>query len=224
MKLVCLSYRLNEESPLYGDTPKPSIRSTNSMKRGDNSNGFRISVSNHSGTHVDAPAHFTEGGKAIWEYGPGELAFKRPQVLEIPKEAGEWIGPDDLEGRISEECDCLLIRTGFWEKRGMPVYRENNPGISPEAFDYLRKTCKSVRAVGIDTISITGFQDRPRGRVAHRRAFEAKEGYGEPLLVIEDMDLSEVPEKIEKILLVPWGVEGIDSSPCTVLAECGDGQ
>ena len=95
------------------------------------------------------------------------------------------------------------------------------PGISPEAILWLRQRFRKIRCVGIGSISISGFQDRTRGRKAHLAAFEKRSGFGEPLLVIEDMNLAVLKpsEKIQKITAVPWFISGIDSAPCTVLAE-----
>jgi len=220
-RFLNLSYMLDSNTPLYGNTPKPEISNIKSIDKGDSSNLYEIKVCNHSGTHVDAPLHFVKDGRPLSDYSLDELTFQKPLLIEIPKKAGEWIEKEDIEKLELTEIDCLLFKTGFGKHRSDNIYRLNNPGISPEAILFLREKYKSIRCLGIDSISITGFQDRPRGRTAHKVAFEEKKGLGKPLLLIEDMNFSVIntTKTIKKIILVPWLIKNIDSAPCAVLAE-----
>jgi kynurenine formamidase len=223
LKFVCLSYALSEEAPLYGNTPKPVITPYTMISKGDRSNSYSLSVNNHSGTHVDAPGHFIEGGKRICDYKTNELVFSNVLVLDLPKKTGEWVEETDLKANATKQeaakADCLIIITGFYSLRNKPEYRENNPGISPEAIAWARANMKKLRCIGIDTISVSSITDRERGRKAHRAAFESNAAFSEPLLLIEDMDLSQINGKrIKQMLIVPWLIEKIDSAPCTVLA------
>jgi len=47
------------------------------------------------------------------------------------------------------------------------------------------------------------------------------EELGEPLLLVEDMNFENIenPHSIEKVIVVPWQIKGIDSAPCTVMAK-----
>lgn len=221
VRIISLSYPVSTETPTYGNLPKPKIVSHTSIAAGNTSNSSAITVHNHTSTHVDAPAHFVSNGKAISDYLSEELIFRKPLLVDIPKEPGEWVEADDLKKRIkSRGVDCLLICTGFWALRSKDVYRTHNPGLSPEAVLWARHL-KSVRCIGIDSISVSGFQDRARGRKAHQTAFGKIRGLGEPLLLVEDMNLGilKTGQKIRKITIAPWLISGVDSAPCTVLAE-----
>jgi arylformamidase len=44
--------------------PPVVIERTLAMERGDNANISRISMGTHTGTHMDAPIHFLEGGNS----------------------------------------------------------------------------------------------------------------------------------------------------------------
>jgi arylformamidase len=55
------------------------------MSHGDNYNTYLLTLENHCGTHVDAPAHFLEGGRKISEYQPDELLFRNPIILDCLK-------------------------------------------------------------------------------------------------------------------------------------------
>jgi kynurenine formamidase len=224
IKVLCLSYPLRVETPVYGNLPKLKITPYKSIAKGDSCNICTITICNHTGTHVDAPAHFVLRGRPISDYLPEELTFHHAQLIDTPKEPGEYVEKEDVKARISNKTDCLLIRTGFGVLRAKDIYRTNNPGISPEAILWLRQKIRKIRCIGIDSISISGFQDRPRGRKAHLAAFEKRRDFGEPLLLLEDVNLSALKAgvKIQKITVVPWSISGVDSAPCTVLAEVAD--
>jgi kynurenine formamidase len=222
VRILSLSYPVSAETPTYGNLPKPKIMSHTSIAAGNTSNTYAITVYNHTGTHVDAPAHFVPNGKRICDYSPEELIFRRPLLVDIPKGPGEWVEEENVKKAVKlRDADCLLIRTGFGALRGQDLYKTNNPGISPEAILWLRRELQKIRCIGIDSISISGFQDRPRGRMAHLAAFEKHRGRDEPLLLLEDVNLSALKAgiKIQKITVVPWSISGVDSAPCTVLAE-----
>lgn len=221
VKILSLSYPIGPEMPTYGGLPKPKIIPHTSIAAGDISNTYAITIYNHTGTHVDAPAHFVPNGRGISDYSPEELIFHRPLLVDVLKKPGEWVEEENLKAVRLKDADCLLIRTGFGTLRGQDIYKTHNPGISPEAILWLRREFQAIRCVGIDSISISGFQNRVRGRRAHLAAFKKHDGLGEPFLLIEDMALAVLKsdKKIQKILVVPWFISGIDSAPCTVLAE-----
>lgn len=132
------------------------------------------------------------------------------------------IVPDDLQhaSQMLQKSDCLLLRTGFGQYRSEERYRANNPGIAPETISWIRKEYPNIRCIEIDSISISSFQHRSEGIEAHKAAFSIKDGLGEPLLLIEDMNLRTFSNNnLKLVIVVPWQVDGIDSAPCTVLAE-----
>lgn len=222
VKILSLSYPVSAETPIYGDLPKPKIMSYSSIAAGGTSNTYAITVYNHTGTHVDAPAHFVPNGRRISDYSPEELTFRRPLLVDILKGPREWVEEENMKKVVElKGADCLLIRTGFGALRNQNIYKTHNPGISPEAILCLRQKLQKIRCIGIDSLSISGFQNRARGRKAHLAAFERRESLGEPLLLVEDMNLTvlKADEKIQKIIVVPWFISDIDSAPCTVLAE-----
>lgn len=193
-----------------------------SVAAGSTSDTYAITVYNHTGTHVDAPAHFVPNGRRISNYSPEELVFRKPLLVDIPKGPGEWVEEENVKRAVKlKGADCLLIQTGFGDLRNQDIYKTHNPGISPEAIFWLRRKFQTIRCIGIDSLSISGFQDRPRGRKAHFAAFERRAGFGEALLLVEDMNLAALKAgiKIQKITVVPWSILCVDSAPCTVLAE-----
>lgn len=222
-RIHILSYTIDENTPVYGSTPKPVINPYREISKGDSSNSYIITVHNHIGTHVDAPRHFIPDGRPISDYSLDELIFNNPLLIDCPKAPGELIELEDISTQELEGVDCMLLHTGFgqFRDRDQEFYRTQNPGISPDVILWLRKEFPAIRCICIDSISISSFQHRERGRKAHIAAFINKEDLGEPLLLIEDMNLNTLSgdDKLRKVVVIPWQISGIDSAPCIVLAE-----
>lgn len=225
-KSLLLSHPIEENTPLYGNTPAPVIKPFSRISDGANSNSSIINIHNHVGTHIDAPAHFVEGGKKISDYSLDELIFKYPLLLECSADVDEFIPLKKILSQleISEKIDCLLLKTGFSKHRLEKVYRTNNPGILSDDIHWLRKKFSSIRCIGIDSLSISGYNYREEGRKSHLAAFLIKTDLGKPLLIIEDMNLTNISQNqyIEYVFVVPWQISGIDSAPCTVIAKVGN--
>jgi kynurenine formamidase len=171
----------------------------------------------HLGTHIDAPKHFDDSGRPIASYSVNDLIFNKPSVLDIVKESGEMILPKDLhqfEESISVS-DMLLLRTGFQKYREADPrkYATENPGVSTEAAKYLAGF-GGLRALGFDFISLSSVLHREEGRTAHRTLLA-----GRNFFIVEDMDLVNYHPDARRIIVAPLFIEGVDSTPCTVLAE-----
>ena len=162
-------------------------------------------------------------GKSISDYDIMELVFNDPFVLECKKGPGELITVDDLTETDLRGYDCLLIKTGFGRIReeDRTKYLTEYPAITPELVQWIRKTYKNIKCIGIDIISITRYGDVKMLKDAHVNAFIEGDEYGDPLLLVEDMNLDvlHVDDHLVRVVVVPWQVKGIDSAPCTVIAD-----
>ncbi len=214
---ISLSFELSRNTPLYGGGQAPlHLKHVKSPACGDSCEVSEVMIQNHWGTHFDCPAHFFPDGRRVGDYSVAELIFTRVQWLEIPLSEGRLIEIADLEGRLDSKTDLLLIKTGFERFReNADQYGARGPGLSEAACLYLRKFT-NLRAIGFDFVSLSSFLNRDEGRKAHR-AILSNDGRA-PILVVEDMKLSELRGEIEELHLVPLRVEGLDSAPCTVLA------
>jgi len=83
---------------------------------------------------------------------------------------------------------------------------------------YIRLELENVRCIGIDSISVSSCQNREIGRKTYN-IFLKKEGYkGDPVLLLEDLDLPRKDlDKLKTILICPLMIENIDSAPCMVI-------
>jgi len=121
--------------------------SKDSFPDGEFINEETISLSVHTGTHLDSPAHFgtkCEGRKPKtideipleWCYGDGVL------LNFYNKKPGEEITKQDIENELQrieyqiKQNDIVLIMTGTDKKWGTPRYFFEAPGLGREATKY----------------------------------------------------------------------------------------
>ena len=123
----------------------------------------------HSGTHLDVPAHFKPGGRTVSDLALEELIMPVVVVDVSSRVAGDpdtTVSVADLEnleeavGRIPAG-GAVLARTG-WDVRAGDEARFRNvgpdgrmhfPGWNPEAVDWLL-TNRDTRCIGIDTLGL----------------------------------------------------------------------
>lgn len=180
----------------------------------------------HSGTHMDAPGHFTPGGRLTPDLDPEEL-FAPLAVIDITdRAAGDpdaQVEVSDLRayerhhGRIPRHAAVCML--SGWERRvGDPdAYRNPGPdgtfhfpGFGLDAVEWLLER-RHIRAIGVDTLSLdvgasTTFE-------VHSHLLGA-DRYG-----IENLaNLGRVPARGAEAIIgvIPW--EQGSGGPCRVLA------
>lgn len=217
---IYLSHPLDPQTPAYGGGEGLQTVAVRSMVRGDSCNAARWTLSNHLGTHIDLPRHFSETGKTLDDYQASFWHFQAVQVRELHGvEAGGTIAVEDLKlDELPAETDLLLLKTNCASRRDLPIYWEKGPIFLPEIAEALRNSLPRLRVFGFDAISVSSWSDRDTGRQAHRAFLDNPKW---PILLLEDLDLEGVGDhsRIQQVLVCPLRVAGADGAPCTVLAE-----
>jgi kynurenine formamidase len=219
--LVWLSYPIDASTPSYGNGERFATERIKCITEGDSCNTSRWQFPNHIGTHIDAPNHFFSEGDSIDEFPPEYWNFSKVAIIKKPLiNENMCIGGAKDFINIPKETDLILIYTGFCHHRNEEVYWNSNPGLSSELAVFLRENFPNLRAIGIDSISISSWQNREEGRKAHK-IFLDPDYCGTPVLLIEDMDLSILEENIgiTYCCVLPVRVKGADGSPCTIFAD-----
>ena len=219
-RFVWLSYPLDPSIPSYGNGEGFENEHIQNISKGDSCNTSRWHLVNHVGTHIDTPNHFFQNGSSINDF-PSELwHFSNISIVKEPTiNENMCIEIDRPFVKLSKQTDLLLIYTGYCKHRNEKKYWANNPGLSSKLATFLRKTYPNLRAVGIDSISISSWQNRDEGRKAHK-AFLNPDGHSNPILLIEDMDLNILTNDVKIISswILPLRVTGADGAPCTIIA------
>ncbi|MCG8634091.1 MAG: cyclase family protein [Desulfobacterales bacterium] len=218
MKFIYLSHVLDETTPVYGNGASLTREQGNRMAAGDSCNTQVWHLSNHIGTHVDAPRHFCRDGAFLDDYPADFWICSSVFCLE----AGD-IGSGDIVSAscltldaVPEDIDLLLIKTGFGDLRGRHEYMMENPGFDPDMAEGLRSRFPNLKMIGFDSISLSSFASRPLGRIAHKAFLD----HERPILIIEDMDLTQINQggAVREAAVVPVRVRNSDAAPCTIIA------
>jgi arylformamidase len=209
-RFVRLSYEIREGGPAWPGDPGYNWEQVISIARGDVANRGILHLSNHFGTHLDAPNHFNDEGPKIADVPLERFIYERPLLIDAPKGDRELVSRADLEAHDEaiREADLVLIRTGWG-------------GVSPEACDYLIEQ-PQLKAIALDIVSLASYHRLdPEGILAHQIlcGVGRKDRY---VIIIEDVDLLLYPADARRVYAVPLFPKGADSSPCTVFAEVAD--
>jgi len=208
MKVVFLSHPISEGTPLFMGEKGVSIVRDKVLGR-NSCNTLKLSFPNHTSTHVDLPRHFIDNGPTLSDYPPQSWIFKRVVVLDIEAD-GTLIMPDSI--KIKNDAELLIVRTGYEKKRTSADYWKKYPGVHPDVADHLAKKMPSIRAFGVDLISISSPLHRDLGRASHREFLSRN------IMLIEDMKLSSMDFVPSMVIVLPLMIEHGDGAPCSILA------
>jgi kynurenine formamidase len=165
-KVVDLTHEFTAGFPVYTGNP-PSRRT---LTRIDPDGFYKLewTFDEHSGTHIDAPAHFVAGGRFTPQLRLRELVLPIV-VIDIAKraksdpdtvvEAADLRRFEKRHGRIPDGA-LVAMDSGWAEKvrddaayKGGPPGDYHFPGFGDEAVEFLLERRKAA-AIGVDTLSL----------------------------------------------------------------------
>ena len=218
-RAVDLTHELTPEIPLFPGA-EPMRITTLVTVRQNGYYGNRLDLWEHSGTHMDAPAHFVEGAPTAEKLPVGVLIAPLA-VIHIHEKAAKdpdaQVTPDDLlayerrYGRLPKGA-FVAMHSG-WEARWKDPKAFLNqdasgtlhfPGFSPEAAEFLVRE-REIVGIGVDTLSLDfgpskGLQDprhRPRGGEV-RPGEPGQPGPGAPLRGPDLRGRAQAPEGLRR--------------------------
>jgi len=148
MQIYDVSVPLSDVTPTYPGDPGIEISNWLNLEKGDNANVSLIKFGLHSGTHVDAPAHFIAGGAKV-DSLPLESLLGEAEVVAVPDEV-RVIDRSFVVANCARQSQRILFKTSnsaFWSNP-QAGFRENHVYIDPEAAAWLVET--GIKLVGID--------------------------------------------------------------------------
>jgi arylformamidase len=147
MKIIDISRRLENGMPVWpGDTLFHYEVSWSKAESGSVNVGS-LSMSTHTGTHVDAPFHFDDDGKRIIELDL-ELYIGPVRVLDMTGKKS--IGAKDLEDVDLEGMKRVLFRTRSWQNA--TEFPEKIPHLEADLGPFLAE--RGIRLIGVDVPSV----------------------------------------------------------------------
>jgi arylformamidase len=189
---------------IYPGDPPIEMRRVRAIADGDPANLTHLALGAHTGTHVDAPAHFIDGAPTL-----EQISLDR------------FVGPAtvlDLQGRAVVDAAalrahdlppggivlCKTDNSALWERRG---FQEGFTFLTRDAAEHL--IACGVKTIGMDYLSIERFGST---------TFEVhKLLLGRGILIIEGLDLRAVSAGTYTLVCLPLNLQGVDGAPARAI-------
>lgn len=199
-----ISLPIGPNTPVYPGDPAIEVSAVSTLNDSP-AHVSRVVFGSHTGTHVDAPAHFLKGGTPL-----GEVPLSRWSgpcwVVEVP--AAEAIEPIHCAAAWPDAPVARVLfktpNSALWDT---PEAGQIWQALSLEAAEWL--VAKGVKLVGIDALSIeAGGSD----------AFPVHHTLlGNDVLILEGLDLRAAPPGPYELLCLPLRLEVPDGAPARVV-------
>lgn len=204
-KWIDISVPLTDNMVSWPDDPPVRIERIEDLERGDRHSLSLLSMSSHSGTHVDAPAHFIKGGRTVDKINFENL-MGTASVVEISDT--ESVKPEGLKASLIRKGDRILIKTRNSELwRNKKTFDKDFVYLTVETAIYLME--RKISLVGVDYLSAGGGGED--GSEVHRILL------GAGITIIEGLDLSEVGQGKYELICLPLKIQNGDGAPARVI-------
>ncbi|QDG75197.1 cyclase family protein [Labrenzia sp. PHM005] len=166
-KVMDLTHELSEDFPTFGGVPGFIAEKVFDFAK-DGYNLYNLTINEHTGTHLDAPLHFSADGQSVAEI-PVENLVAPLCVIDIKARAAEnpdaQVTPDDLNAWISAHGDipkgaCVAMNSGWSAHAASNNFRNADdggvmhfPGFHIEAVQMLMDDADVV-GIAVDSLSL----------------------------------------------------------------------
>ncbi|EJV72381.1 kynurenine formamidase [Bacillus mycoides] len=195
---IDISQPLNNDIATWpGDTPF-SYEVSWSKEDSGSVNVGKLTMSIHTGTHIDAPFHFDNDGKKVLDLDI-HVYVGAARVIDVS--GLESIGKKELERFKLEGVERLLLRTSSHGKA--QEFPEKIPYLRADIADFL--SSKGIRLIGVDVPSVDPLDDKELA--AHHQLF--KHG----IHILENVVLDHVADGDYELIALPLALTDADGSP-----------
>ncbi len=201
MQIHDISMLISPEMPVYkGRAEKKPQFTTVASHEDSSAHETELTLSIHTGTHLDAPLHMLAGGD--------DLAYLEGKQLIAPCQVFDLTGVEDKI--TAADLAYLDFKPGHYyllkTKNSQTDYLKNYP----EQFIYLAKSgaerlaAASPIGVGIDGLGIERAQpDHPTHKLL----------LGAGIIIIEGLRLQEIEAGDYTLILAPLKLKGVEGAP-----------
>ncbi|MQR96382.1 cyclase family protein [Fictibacillus phosphorivorans] len=199
MKIYDVSLPIFEGMPVYKN--KPEKQPVFNTAQNGHVTETRISMDVHTGTHVDAPLHMVPGGDTI-ETLPIEKLVRQAKVIDLTSSTG-FISAEDLSDKDIQKDDFVLFKTkNSWDTE----FNFEFIYVNSDAAKVLAEI--GIAGVGIDALGVERAQEN---HPTHKQLFQNN------IIIIEGLQLKEVPEGEYLMVAAPLKIRGLDASPARIV-------
>jgi len=203
-ELIDISIPVRERMLTWGKAPQRIV--VESLDGGNRCNVTRWTIGTHTGSHVDAPLHYSAGQPAI-DAMPLEVFHGRAQVLDLTGVSEGDVTAADLLAAGLGDGPRVLLKTRNSAQR--LLHGDAKPaawvGIAEDAARLLVE--RGARLVGLDFLSIEGVAESAGGWAAHHVMCDAG------LALLEAIDLAGVAAGDYELFALPLPLAGAEAAP-----------
>ena len=176
-------------SKVYEGDPQTEVNRIKSIENGDDYNLSAISMSTHTGTHIDAPLHFSSDGSSISKMRLNTFTGKCTVVTVNGILTGE-----DMDKILAHSRKKLLLH--------------GNCKAFVSAFAARVLADSDVVMIGTDAQSIAPEYDENE---THK--ILANAGFA----ILENLDLSDIADGDYELFAFPIKLGGLEAAPCRAI-------
>ncbi len=208
MKIHDISLAIRPGMPVWPGDPAFDRQLVWQMGAESVANVSRITLSVHTGTHVDAPIHFIPGGSGV-EAIPLPALVGPCRVCQV-RPSGNHIGAGDLEAlALPAGTERILLKT-----RNSEIWERDEQQFEPEfvalAQDGARWIVeRRIKLVGVDYLSVEPFGSQQP--VVHRALLAAG------VVPLEGVNLSGIEPGAYTLVCLPMKLWGSDGAPARAI-------
>jgi len=203
VKIIDISWPISPDMTTYKDRSIVSFEPSKRLEQ-DGARETKITLGSHSGTHVDAPAHFFERGDTV-ERLPLEQLVGPCVVLDLTH-VDEKITREDLEQYDLDEGVIVLLKTKNSETSPIAPFDSSFIYLDESGARYLAE--HQIGAVGIDYL---GIERNQSDHATHKTLIRAD------IPIIEGLRLRGVEEGEYILFCLPLKLVGLDAAPARAL-------
>ena len=210
MKIYDISVPISLTSVVWPDDPKVAIRKLSKIANGDEVNVSQISMSLHTGTHIDAPNHFIDNGKTIdqvpLEKLVGEvLVMSFEDHIKVINEQA-LVSHPMLQELLNARKVIFKTNNSFHLDMSRGKFSEDYVGIDKSGAKYLSGL--NLDLIGVDYLSVSSFNDTQE---PHQILLNKE------IVLLEGISLVQVPPGSYTLYCLPLLISGSDGAPARTI-------
>lgn len=203
-----LTAPITPNTVVYPGDPRFSSEEVFSLQKGAPFHLCHMHLGNHTGTHIDFPAHVILGGKTSSDF-PIQDLIGSALIIEVP-ETERSITKEFVKAQSAiDPNDFIFFKTANSNLSKQSAFTEQYVYIEPDAAEELIQ--KGIKIVGIDYISVDSYQAKT---LPVHQSLLSKD-----ILIVEGLELRNAPLGRCKVYIFPNHIPNMDGLPVRVIAQ-----
>ncbi|MBN1580079.1 MAG: cyclase family protein [Anaerolineae bacterium] len=206
MQVYDISLPISESSVVWPGDPSPQFTLLSNLNQGDNSTVTQLTMSAHTGTHVDAPRHFIAGGPGVDKLDLDALVGPS---LVVDTGSAKLLTASVLNAlNVPAGTERVLFKTSnseLWAYGEKTFYREF-VALSLDGAQWLVR--RQVKLVGIDYLSVAPYGNT---RPTHQALLAAG------IVLLEGLNLNGIKQGVYQLYCLPLKIKGCDGAPARAI-------